>query len=59
MVNMVFTTRKPMVCRAQIIGLCFLTRTPRFVNRFLHLTEAQFLVDGIFSSNFVLKSGNR
>jgi hypothetical protein len=56
---MVFTTRKYMVCKAQTIGLCFLTRTPRSVNRFLHQIEARFLVDGIFSSNFALKSGNR
>ena len=52
MVNMVFRPRKYNVCKPYIYGLAFLTRKPRFVNGFLPLTEALFLVVGIINSTF-------
>ena len=52
---MVFASNKYGVYRAQIYGLAFLTRNIYFVNRFLHLTEARFLVVGENSSNFAME----
>ena len=52
MVNMVIRPRKYNVCEPEIYGLAFFTREPRFVNRFLRLTEALFLVVGIINSTF-------
>ena len=53
-VNMVFTPRKYSVYRAQICGLAFLTRTPRFVNRFSHQLKPRFLAVGYLCSNFAV-----
>ncbi len=53
-VNMVFTPRKYSVYRAQIYDLAFLTRTPRFVNRFLHQFKPRFLAVGYLCSNFAV-----
>ena len=53
-VNMVFTPRKYSVYRAQICGLAFLTRTPRFINRFLRQFIPRFLAVGYLCSNFAV-----